>query len=189
MSSARRPGGAAALRIRDFRLAWLGSVLPGLAIQMSAVAVGWQVYAIRGKPLDLGLIGLAEFLPLPLLALPAGNLADRVSRRSLFALATLVALVVVSGLLAVTLAGAGSFWPFFALAFGTGVASALGAPASRALTPTIVPETLLASAFAVRSIGGQAAVVAGPALGGLLFAVRPWLVYSVGVAVTFVGVL
>ena len=54
---------------------------------MATVAIGWQVYAVRGNPLDLGLVGLAEFLPLPLLALPAGQLADRVPRRAIYAFA------------------------------------------------------------------------------------------------------
>ena len=85
-----RLGGGAALRIRDFRLFWLSSVATGLALSMSQVAVGWQVYELRGNPLDLGLVGLAEFLPLPLLALPAGHLADRLPRRSLFAVATVI---------------------------------------------------------------------------------------------------
>ena len=60
----------------------------GLAIEMSFVAMGWQVYAVRSNPLDLGLVGLAMFIPLPLLALPAGHLADRFPRRTLLAIAT-----------------------------------------------------------------------------------------------------
>jgi MFS family permease len=174
----RRAGGGAALRIRDFRLFWLSSVATGLALSMSQVAVGWQVYEVRGNPLDLGLVGLAEFLPLPLLALPAGHLADRLPRRSLFAVAAVLDLVMLGGLLLVTLGGASSLWPFLLLAFGTGVASAIGGPPARALTPTIVPPELLASAFATRSSGVQFAVVAGPALGGLLFSIEPELVYG-----------
>jgi MFS family permease len=177
-----RGGGGAALRIRDFRLFWLSSVATGLALSMSQVAVGWQVYELHGRPLDLGLVGLAEFLPLPLLALPAGHLADRLPRRTLFAVATLVDLAAVAGLLVVTIAGASSLWPFLLLAFGTGVASAVGAPPSRALTPTIVPPELLAAAFATRSSGVQFAVVGGPALGGLLFSIQPELVYAVACA-------
>jgi MFS family permease len=175
----RRPAGTAALRIRDFRFFWLSSVATGLALSMSQVAIGWQVYELHGNPLDLGLVGLAEFLPLPLLALPAGHLADRLPRRSLFGAATVLDLVVIAGLLVVTIVGASSLWPFFLLAFGTGAASALGAPPARALTPTIVPPELLASAFAMRSSGVQFAVVGGPALGGLLFTIRPELVYAV----------
>ena len=91
------PGGGAgvgsnrlppALRRRDFALLWVALLVRGLGAQMAAVAVGWQVYEIHHSPLDLGLIGLAEFVPLPLLALPAGHLADRFSRRLLFAGAT-----------------------------------------------------------------------------------------------------
>src|SRR5258706_14813388 len=70
-----------ALRIRDFALLWASLFSSGVAFQMLAVAIGWQVYAIHHNPLDLGLVGLVEVLPLPLLALPSGQPADRVSRR------------------------------------------------------------------------------------------------------------
>jgi predicted MFS family arabinose efflux permease len=182
-----RQSGGAALRIRDFRLYWLSSVATGLALSMSQVAVGWQVYELHGRPLDLGLVGLAEFLPLPLLALPAGHLADRLPRRTLFAIATLVDLAAIGGLLAVTVVGTGSLWPFLLLAFGTGIASAVGAPPSRALAPALVPPELLAAAFATRSSGVQFALVGGPALGGLLFSIRPELVYGLGCALVLVA--
>jgi NADH:ubiquinone oxidoreductase subunit K len=159
---------------------------------MVAVAVGWQVYAIRRNPLDLGLIGLAEFVPLPLLALPAGQLADRLSRR-LITVASLALDMAVTGLLLlVTLAGARQLWPFLALAAATGVSGAFGSPALRALATELVSIELLPSATALRSVAGQTAVVAGPALGGVLFAVRPELVYAVAAglfAVSLVCVL
>ncbi len=180
-------GARAALRERDFRLFWLSLLAEGIALSMATVAVGWQVYAIRGNPLDLGLVGLAEFLPLPLLALPAGQLADRLPRRALLATSRLLDTAILLALLGVTLSGAERLWPFLALAFGTGVASALGAPAGRALTPSLVPEHLLAAAFAVRSVGFQLAVVVGPAVGGLLFALRPELVYATGALLTLVA--
>jgi hypothetical protein len=126
---------------------------------MAAVAIGWQVYSITGNPLDLGLIGLAEFLPLLLLALPAGHLADRLPRRALFAAALVIDGAVALGLLALTIAGPTTVWPFFALAVCTGLASAIGAPASRSLTPTRIPADVLPSAMAVRSTGWQAAIV------------------------------
>ena len=79
--------GDSPLRHRDFVL-FLGVMLAtGFAIEMSFVAIGWQVYAVRSNPLDLGLVGLAMFIPLPLLALPAGHLADRFPRRTLLAIA------------------------------------------------------------------------------------------------------
>jgi MFS family permease len=154
----------------------------GLGGQMVAVAIGWQVYEIDRDPLDLGLIGLAEFLPLPLLALPAGHLADRLSRRLVFAGSLALLMIVTALLIVVTLAGASELWPFLALAAASGVASALGTPAARALPPTLVPTEILAAALALRSTVIQGAIVAGPAVGGILFAIRPELVYGASVA-------
>jgi len=171
-----------ALRERDFAFLWSAILGMRFAEQMLAVAVGWQVYSIRRNPLDLGLIGLAEFLPLPLLALPAGHLADRLSRKLIAAFALLLSAGIASALVAVTLNGAHSVWPFFALAGASGVASAIGWPAFGALTPELVPSELLTGAMALRSIAGQAAVVTGPAAGGLIFAARPELVYVVAAA-------
>jgi MFS family permease len=79
-----------ALRLRDFRLLVAALVAMGLAAQMSEVAIGWQVYAIHQSALDLGLVGLAEFLPLLLLALPAGHIADRLPRRRVFTVSLVV---------------------------------------------------------------------------------------------------
>jgi Transmembrane secretion effector len=156
---------------------------------MSFVAIGWQVYAVHGDPLDLGLVGLAMFVPLPVLALPAGHIADRYPRRTLLAAAMVMDVLVSLGLLAVTRNGAAHTWPFFALAFGTGVASALAAPAGRALVPSLVPSELLVKALAQRSIFFQASVIGGPALGGLLFAVHAELVYAVSAVLSLVALL
>ena len=176
-----------AFRHRDFRLFWLALLVSGFALQMASVAVGWQVYAIHGKPLDLGLIGLAEFLPLPLLALPAGHLADRLPRRGVFAVAIALEAAVTAGLLLVSLGGARSLWPFLGLALGTGVASAIGSPAGRSLTPLLVPQEILATAFAQRGIAFQISVVTGPAVGGVLFAIRPELVYGAAAALSLLA--
>ena len=172
------------LKLRDFRLYIAATVATAVAIEMSFVAIGWQVYEIDGDPLDLGLVGLAMFVPLPLLALPAGHLADRYPRRTVLALAIGVDVAVAIGLIAVTRSGADETWPFFALAFGTGVASALGAPAGRALTPSLVPQEALVRALAQRSVAFQLAVIGGPALGGLLFALDPELVYGASAALS-----
>jgi hypothetical protein len=133
------------------------------------------------------LLGLAEFLPLLLLALPAGQLADRVPRRYLLAVMMSLNLAVLLGLLAVTIADAGRVWPFFALAFVQGVGSAIGAPAGRALTPSLVPEEILVSALAQRSIAFQLSAVTAPAVGGLLLAVRAELVYVVAIVLAAVA--
>ncbi len=176
-----------ALHVRDFRRLFAGFLASGFAAQMIAVAVGWQVYAINRSALDLGLIGLAEFLPLLLLALPAGQLADRMSRTHLFAAGILSEAVVALLLLGVTIGGARQLWPFLTLAALTGVTQAIGAPAARSLTPEIVPVDLLAGALALRSVAFQAAMIAGPAAGGLLFAVQPELVYGTATALFLVA--
>ena len=176
-----------AFRHRDFALFWVALVTTGFAMAMASVAIGWQVYSVRENPLDLGLIGLAEFLPLLLLALPAGHVADRFPRRRIYALMVIVDVAVFLGLLGVTLAGAAHVWPFFALAFLTGVASAIGAPAGRALTPSLVPQEILLSALAQRSIAFQLSLVVGPAVGGILFAIRAELVYAVAIGLSLVA--
>jgi MFS family permease len=178
-----------AFRHRDFALFWVSLVTEALALQMAVVAIGWQVYTTSGRALDLGLLGLAEFLPLLLLALPAGQLADRLPRRNLLTVMALSNVLVLAGLLAVTVADAGHLWPFFALAFVQGVGSAIGAPAGRALTPSLVPQEILVSALAQRSIAFQGSAVLGPALGGILLWVNPELVYGVGIAFSIVGLV
>jgi MFS family permease len=171
----------AALRERDYARLVAAVVAMGFGREVVLVAVGWQVYGIDRNPLHLGLIGLAEFLPLPLLALPAGALADRLSRKLVFIASLAFDAIVTALLLLVSLSGADSLWPFLALSFASGVAAALGNPAVRSMPPTLVPLELLTSALAIRSTVGQATVVTGPAIGGLLFAVRPELAYGSGV--------
>jgi MFS family permease len=156
---------------------------------MIAVAIGWQVYAIHQNPLDLGLVGLAEFLPLPLLALPAGHLSDRLPRRAVGAGAIALNAAIVAGLLVITLEGAHVLWPYLVLAAASGVAAVVGGPALNAMTPEIVPPELLAGAVALRSVAGQAAVVVGPAIGGLLFSIRAEVVYVVAAALLVVALL
>ena len=176
-----------AFRHRDFAFFWVALVTTGFAMAMASVAIGWQVYSVRENPLDLGLIGLAEFLPLLLLALPAGHVADRFPRRRIYALMVVVDVVVFLALLGVTLQGADRVWPFFVLAFLTGTGSAFGASAGRALTPSLVPQEILVTALAQRSIAFQLSLVAGPALGGILFAIRAELVYVVAIGLSLIA--
>ncbi len=176
------PAAPPALRHPDFRRLWTSVLCSGVALQMAQVAIGWQVYSIHGRAFDLGLIGLAEFAPVPLLALPAGHLADRLPRVGLVVGWGFAEAVVLALLLVVTLRGAGSLWPFVALAALTGTLAALGNPAGRSLTPELVPTELLTGALALRSIAGQVSTIGGPALGGLLFALKPETVYATGIA-------
>jgi len=171
-----------ALEIRDFRLWWLAMLGMNTSLQMLEVAIGWEVYAQHNSPLDLGWIGLAEFAPMFVLAIPAGHLADRLSRRRVFAIALLVGVAVGVGLAVLSRSAVSSVLPYLALAAGAGTVMAIGTPAARALPPTLVPAGLLPSAMTLRSIASQSAQVAGPALGGVLYAVSPTLVYLLAAA-------
>jgi MFS family permease len=166
-----------ALEVRDFQLWWLSVLLMWVSLQMLEVAIGWEVYAQHGSALDLGWIGLAEFLPMFVLALPAGQLADRAPRRLVFAGSLLIGAGVGVGLALVSASGTRAVAPYLALAVGAGTSMALGTPAARALPPTLVPPELLQSAMTLRAIATQTGQVLGPALGGLLYGVSPSLVY------------
>jgi len=166
-----------ALRVRDYRHWWLALLAMQIGLQMLEVAIGWEVYAQHGSPLDLGWIGLAEFIPMFVLALPAGHLADRLPRRLVFAGALLLGVAVGIGLALLSWSGVTSVLAYLALAAGAGVTMALGNPAARAMAPTLVPADMLPSAMTLRSIATQAGQVAGPALGGLIYGISPVVVY------------
>jgi MFS family permease len=166
-----------ALGERDFRLFWLALVGMDISLQALEVAIGWEVYALHRSALDLGWIGLAEFLPLFVLALPAGQLADRVSRRLIFASSLVLGAGVGVGLAFVSSSGTTDVLPYFALAVVAGISMAIGTPAARAMPPTLVSADLLQSAMTLRAIAGQAGMVIGPAIGGILYGTSPALVY------------
>ncbi len=168
-----------ALAERDFALLWFALLGMGVSVQMLEVAIGWEVYTNQRSALDLGLIGLAEFIPMFVLALPAGQLADRLPRRLILIVSLLLSAAVAAGLALVSSAGVTGVWPFLALAMGAGTASSIGTPAARALPPTLVPGELLESAMTLRSIATQGSQVVGPALGGLIYPFSAGLVYAV----------
>lgn len=175
------------LRERDYTRLIGSSVLYGFGREMTFVAVGWQVYDIDRNPFHLGLVGLAEFLPLLLFALPAGAISDRLPRKLVYLVSLVADAAITALLLLVSLSGAGSLWPFLALSFASGTSAALGNPAIRSMWPSLVPLELLTRALALRSTVFQGVVVVGPAIGGLLFAIDPELVYGVAVALMLGG--
>jgi MFS family permease len=168
-----------ALAERDFALLWLALLGMGISVQMLEVAIGWEVYTNHRSALDLGWIGLAEFIPMFVLALPAGHLADRLPRRLVFIASLLLSTGVAIGLVLLSSSGVRAVLPFLALALGAGTANAIGTPAARALPPTLVPTELLESAMTLRSIAVQFGAVVGPALGGLLYPFSAGIVYAV----------
>jgi MFS family permease len=178
-----------ALYQRDFALFAAVVLAMNGASQMIAVAIGWQVYDVHHRAFDLGLIGLLEFAPVLLLAIPGGQLADRVSRRLVLGLSLVLLACIAAALILVSAGGAHALWPFLVLAATNGVATALSFPVSRALPPMLVPRELMASAMAIRSVINQTAMVAGPAIGGALFAIHPTVVYGTALALFVIALL
>ncbi|MGH8205070.1 MAG: MFS transporter [Steroidobacteraceae bacterium] len=153
-------------------------LLASVAVQMQTVAVGWQVYAITGDPLDLGLIGLSQFLPFVLLVLPAGHVADRHHRALIIALCIALEFGCALALLAFTFSDLDVAWPVFAVMVVFGVARAFSMPAGQAIMPNLVPPALFPRAVAVNSSTWQVSTIAGPALGGLVYLAGPDVVYG-----------
>src|SRR5262249_26678465 len=136
---------------------------------MQAVAVGWQVYGLTHRPLDLGLVGLAQFLPGIVLFLVAGHTADRLPRKNILQ-ACMGGYAVGSVLLFLfTLRGLTDVYPIYGVLLLNGTARAFSMPASQALLPTLVPEEHFANAVAWGSSLFQAASILGPVAGGLVY--------------------
>jgi len=174
----------AALRNRDFALYVSGSFLWTIGLQIQALALAWQIYEITRDPFKLGLIGLLEFLPAALLALPAGHLADRVDRRRLILIGVGAELAAALVLVGFALSGRMSVSVILSLALVFGIARAIATPAARALLPNLMPKQQLAGAIAWSSTCWQVATIAGPGVGGLLYAIDPAVAYC-GAALAF----
>jgi MFS family permease len=162
--------GIRVFRHRDFSLMWGSTFLASVAMQMQAVAIGWQMYDLTGSALDLGLVGLAEFLPSILLVFLTGAAADRFDRRIVAILAIGGEALCAGALFYMALTDSAERWSILAVAAGFGIARAFVNPAVRALIPTLVPVGELANAIVWSSISWQIAIVGGPAIGGFLYA-------------------
>jgi MFS family permease len=146
----------------------LVELLSSLALGATATALGWQAYARARDPLVLGLLGLAEFVPAVLLALPAGYVIDRHDRRWVAGFGLAAGTAVALALAADAAAGDTTVWPLYALAFAWGVGNAFVGPTLGPLLAAGVGASDLARALALITSAGQVAMVAGPAVGGIL---------------------
>jgi len=170
--------GPSVLHHKSFTLFWLARASTSVAFQMQGVAVGWQVYSLTGSALYLGLVGLAQFLPMFFLTLAIGQVADRYDRRTVAR-----SCQIVEGLAAAALAlGSFSGWQskesILAILFVVGAARAFEGPTMQALVPGLVPALLIPRAFAWSASAHQSASILGPALGGLIYAAGPTAVYA-----------
>lgn len=173
------------LRIANFRAYLMGRFAAVLAQYSMMIILGWQAYNVAretmtpsGAAAQLGLIGLAQFLPLFLLTPVTGWCADHFDRRNI-ARMTLSVLVLASGLLAfATYEGWISLPLIFGIAAIVGIARAFNGPAYGALAPNLVPRELLPNAIAISSVAWQTGMIMGPALGGYAYAAQPWGAYA-----------
>lgn len=165
------------LRHRPFTLFWFSRVLSTVAFHVQAVAIGWQVYALTGRAFDLGLIGLAQFLPMILLTLVIGHVADRYDRRVIGSVCQIVGATAAVTLALGSLGGWLSIERILAIVAIAGAARAFEGPAMSALMPRLVPTPLIPQASAWHASATQTAQIVGPALGGLLSVVSPSAAY------------
>lgn len=171
--------GFSVLRHKNFTFYLSARLLATMAVQMQSVAIGWQVYATSGDLFDLGLIGLAQFAPFLALILIAGHTADRFDRRIVILCSMVTQLLCAVLLLAYTLSGMTAVWPVFAVLVLFGSARAFMMPATQAIMINLVPPESFGRAVALSSSTFHAAVIIGPAAGGLLYLAGPRVVYEV----------
>jgi len=168
---------------------WLARVATSVAYQMQAVAVGWQLYDLTSNPIDLGLVGLIQFIPVLLLILVTGQIVDRHDRRIVLALAQAVEAAGALVLALATLAGVIDARVIFCTVFVLGAARSFDMTAQQAMLPGIVPAAMLPRAVAVVASSIQAATIAGPALGGVLYIAGPSVVYLTCCALSLAATL
>lgn len=169
--------------LRAYLIARFAGTVGGLIV---SVAVGWQVYSLTGDPVSLGWVGAAQFFPMLLFTLPAGDLADRADRRWIVAGSALLQATAIGLLLALSLRPDPSVLPIYAALVVFGIGRAIAAPSSRAIVRTIARGPALPQAVALSASTHQAGIILGPALGGVLYLLGPVITYGVGMALLLV---
>ncbi len=155
--------------------------------QIGGVAVGWQVYELTGSALDLGLVGLAQFIPMALLVFVAGHAADRFDRRRVTQASQIASATTALFLAWGSFAGWLTVTEIFAAVAVLGAATAFESPATAAMLPGVAPEGMLQRATAMSSAAFQIATITGPALGGLAYALGAGVPYAIMVALWLVA--
>jgi MFS family permease len=169
------PGAGVLLRDRGVFLTLLMTFLASTAVMGMAIAIGKLVYDITGRLADLGLIGLAEFLPTAVLVLVAGQVVDRFDRRKVAAIAFAVEAATVAGLAWYASTKPTTVWPIFLFVLAFGAARGFGSPASRALPPMVAPPGSMARVVPMSSTAWQLSTIAGPVVAGFTYAIHPWV--------------
>src|SRR6516164_3443924 len=174
---------ASLTRHRSFVLFWCARTFTNVAYMMQGVAVGWQIYELTNDPFDLGLVGLVQFVPLVVLSVVIGQVADRFDRRIVVATCQVGKALAALALAVGTARGSLTRDAMLAILLVSGTARAFEMPSIHAILPGIVPVTLLPRAIAASVSAQQTAVICGPSLGGLLYMLSPTGVYAICTAV------
>ncbi len=176
-------------RYPAFLAFWAARLASGFGFQMLSVAVGWQIYALTGRAFDLGLVGLVQFVPSLLLALPAGHIADQFDRRRIVVVCQALEWIAI----VVLALGSALGWlgevHILALVFLIGVGKAVEFPTRTAMVPGLVPDRILPRAMAMNASAGQIAMIAGPAVGGFLYVAGPDVVYGIAAILYIVSLV
>ena len=182
MKAAEAGGRLDAFRNPGFPSYSAALVSTGFAVQIQTVAVGWQVYDLTGDPLDLGLVGLSQFLPAILLVVVTGAASDRYPRRAIMAVCLLAMSLVALGLMLMTSRGDPPVGFVFGLLALFGASRAFYNPARQSILPILVAPKQLPGAIAVQSSLNQFATICGPVAGGILYAASPLAAYGASFA-------
>ncbi|CAN7238166.1 MFS transporter [Caballeronia sp. LjRoot34] len=174
------------MRHRPFALFWSARVMSSVAFQMMSVAIGWQIYSITHSAFALGLVGLSQFLPMFMLTLVVGHVADRYDRRTIAFICQAIQGVAALTLCVATWRGITSQGLIYLIAAIAGSARAFESPSMAALLPNLIPRAQLQYATAWSTSANQTAQILGPAMGGLLYGLGALTVYG-AVAVAFIG--
>jgi MFS family permease len=164
---------------RSFLYFFINRVATTMASQMMMVILAWQMYDLTNSAYDLGLVGLAQFLPSLALTLVVGQVADRFDRRRVLVWTVILQILVILWLTSGTLGGWLSRDAILLASVAIGIAKAFQGPTQHALAPQLVPASVLPSALATNASGTQAAVIVGPALGGFIYVAGAEVVYIV----------
>ena len=169
-------------RPRDLYFFISSRFISTVSMQVQSVAIGWQVYDMERTPLALGLVGLCQFLPMFLLTLPAGDITDRFNQRRVYRLAAGLQAACSALFLALSIFRPHTAWMFYAVLVLFGAARGFAGPSGQSLLPFLVPQERLPRAISTNSSAFTGAIIAGPALGGFLYAFGPVPVYSLCIA-------
>jgi MFS family permease len=183
-------------QIADFRFYWVARLSSTIAQMIMVIVIGWQVYdlarasmSLKEASFQLGMIGVVQFVPLFVLTLVTGWTADRLDRRVIARATIALELACAATLGWLAYSGTTTLLALFAVAGLLGVARAFAMPALQALSPNLVPRAILPRAIAMSSISWQVGAVAGPAIGGYLYALAPHAPYAVAAGLFAISIL